>query len=516
MALTIRDKLLRTRQGFEVERNWHRFLIDAYQGTGGFEGRIKRPDSELGSAASCYGCGCGDVSYLDRYHREDEEKFKSRLLVAHYLNYVGALTELKVNFMLRKGFDIDGLPDELVSWRSNVDGDGNSMERMRKRVATWAAVLGWVPTPVDMPQLPDGLLTRAQAGEVAPRVTLMYPANLTDWALDGPDFKWAKLQADYSELETWDADDVRRYSRITIWTPSGWELWEVDQDETRSAVRVGDGTHPFRRVPIPVCRHKEAEGAPVFGLPMHGDVALEARRLFNLCSEFDETLRAHGFPTLVLAEEIGEPSDEPDGGDDRTVGTKNALLLDQNASQKHYYLEMSGAIAEAFETRIENTIREIYRMARVSYERPSGNEESGIARKHAFAATNAAIADFAGNLAMWERDVYILAGRGLGLSEEKLQRIRVVAPTDFDVEDLDSEMRRLLDSLNARLGPTAEKIIRMHIARRVIPDMSPEIEERIVEDLERQAVEDQAFDAFRRSGSFSDDSQPQDDNEDDV
>lgn len=524
MALTLRDKLLRKRDGYEVERDWHRFLIDAYQGTGGFEGRIRRPNSELGSAASCYACSHETESYLDRYHREDEEKFSSRCAVAHYLNYVGALTELKVTFMLRKNFDIEGLPDELAEWRANADGEGNSMERVRKRVATWAAVLGWVPTPVDMPVLPEGLLTRAQAGDVLPRVSLMFPANLAHWALDEAELRWAKLLAEYSELEEWDADEPREFARVTIWHPDRFEVWEVERDENGGERKVGEGPHAFGQVPIPVCRHKEAEGVPIFGLPMHGDVALEARRLFNLVSEFDETLRAHGFPTLVLAEEIGDPTDEPDGGDDRTVGTRNALLLDQNASQKHYYLEMSGAIAAAFEKRIENTIREIYRMARVAYEKASGNEESGIARKHAFAATNAAIADFAGNIASWERDVYILVGRGMGISEEKLQAIRVTAPSDFDIEDLDAEMKRLLEALNARLGQTAEKMIRLHIARRVLPNLGDDVEAQIADELDDQARDDAAMTAYRRSalgddeGDDGDDDEPEgeEDDEDDA
>jgi predicted DNA-binding protein len=505
---TQREQLLRKREDHKTEQTWHRFLIDAYQGTGGFEGRIKRPESVLGSAASSYnGVGCD--SYLDKYHREDDDKFARRKLVAHYVNYVGALTELKVSFMLRKPFVIENLPDQIVAWKANADGEGNTMDRVRERAATLSAILGWVPTPVDRDPVPNGVTNLAQAkaiGVVQPRVVVMYPADLTEWDIVNGGFRWAKVQTNHCERETPWQDEPRKFHRVMVWFKDKVQVFEIDE-ATSDVKIITDTVHPFGTVPVPICRHKEAEGVSVYGLPMHGDASIESRRLFNLGSELDETLRAHGFPILVLAEEIGKVGsgpDEPDGGDDRTVGTENALILDQSASQKHYYLEMTGQTAEAFEKRIENTVREIYRTARVQFDRVSGDDESGIARKHAFAATNAAIASFASNVARWEQEVYVLVGRALGISEDKLAAIRVIAPADFDIEDLDAEMKRTLDALSARLGETASKLLRMRLVKKVLPDLDDDTLAKVEDELDKQATEDAAMAAFNKSGDDKD------------
>ena len=79
---TLLDSLRRTRDDFEDEFTFHRFLLDAYTGTGGFCGRVKPPAvGALGWAAETYARAClsyampstsdDSTSYLDRFPRED-------------------------------------------------------------------------------------------------------------------------------------------------------------------------------------------------------------------------------------------------------------------------------------------------------------------------------------------------------------------------------------------------------------------------------------------------------------
>lgn len=493
MADTLRDSLTRTRDGYEQERAWHRFLIDSYTGGGGYCGRIEISKCELGSAASVYGT-VETGSYLDRYPREDNEKFRRRQAVAHYLNYVEPLTDLKVDFMLRKPFVLEGLPDALIEWAKDVDGRGTTMDLARTRAARRAALLGWFPSVIDLPSTETSGLTRAQAQAmgVQPRLVLLYPGNLTEWDAAGDRIRWAKVRTDFVE-RTDPYEQVRKYAWIDVWFEDRVESFEVTSESATARKTVA---HEYGEVPIVICRHKEAEDDPIFGIPMHGQVSVEGRRLFNLLSELDENIRGHAFPVLVLAEEPGVDDEDPDGGD-RTVGTENGLTLDPKATQKHYYLGPPADIASSFETRIENTIREMYRMARVEHVRPQGNSaDTGIARKYAFAQTNAAIAAFAANIARWEQSVYVFAGRALGVPEDQLAAIRVIPPREFDVEDLDAEIQRTLSATTAKLGATAEKVLRSRLVRQLLPNIDDKTMAVIEDELQTSGTEDASYGAF--------------------
>lgn len=507
MSMTTRQKLERTRTGYEAEKKVHRFLLDAYTGEGGFGGRFRADHDTLGGAHACYGAGAVE-SYLDRYKREDDEKFSNRDKVSYYLNYVEAITDLKIAFMLAKPFSAENLPEKIAAWRQNVDGQGTTMDRARLRASTRAAIFGYCPTIVDSDPTPANVTTAAQAKEAGltgPRLTLLFPANLTQWQANGADISWVKIRTDHCELANPLDEEAREYARIDVWeTPSAktvtvstYELDKKSQGEPGSP-RVIPTDGP--RIPLAILRHKEAEDNAIVGLPMHAQVSKVARRLFNVCSELDENQRAFAFPILVMALGITQKDDEENGDSEVVIGTDNALSLNEEASQKHYLMGPPANIAESQLKLIEFLIREIYRMARTEHVRPAGvADATGIARRYAFAATNAAIAAFAANVALWEREVYVLVGRVLGISEDELDKIRVVAPTEFDIEDLDAEIKHALDSITASLGATATKAIKSRLAKQLLPNADEKTLAKIDEELEQAAVEDEADKAFDQS-----------------
>jgi hypothetical protein len=501
MSDSLRDKLLRTRAGYLEEQKYHRFLLDSYAGSGGFRGRIKQCDHELGSAATCY--PIVHDTYLDRYPREDSEKFNRRIEVATYLNFVEALTDLKIAFMLAKPFSVENLPDSVREWRRNVDGQGTTLERMRQRVTLRSAVVGWCPTVVEMPDVPEGTVTAAQAravGVTGPKLVPLFPANLTEWESEDASFVWAKVKTDHVTRPD-PLGDERRFSRVTLWTSDSFAVYEIPSEGNGEPTLTKQGQNRLGQVPITICRQKEAQDSHIIGLPMHGQVALVSRRLFNLCSELDENLRSHAFPILVLARPISQVTGDTEEEDDLTIGTENALELDQTASRQHYFLAPPADIAASFETRIEATIREIYRMARTEHVRPSGvADATGIARRYAFAATNAAIASFAANVAIWEEDTYRLVAKALNVPEAQIDKIRVIAPTDFDVEDLDAEIKQALDALTAELGNTAGKAIKMRLVQQLLPNVEDDTLATIEEELDQQAVEKASMAAFAQDG----------------
>lgn len=492
------DKLRHTRAGYAEECTWIRFLMDAYAGTGGFQGQVRQPAvGYWGAAAELY-APAGSLgrdehprpssSYLDRFGREDDDKYRARCDVAHYPNYVGPLTDLKISYLLRKSFSREDVPEVVENWHGDVDGLGGTLDEVRPEIITRAAIAGWAPVLIDMRPTPEGwTVAQAEAaGTGKPRMIPLWPANLLDWSHDGQRFAWVKIRTDHVEQATWDAParTVRRYAIWTAAVATIYEVVEIDgkDPEVRPPVTY---PHSFGRVPLAICRHQPG-GDGVTGLPMHGQVSTEARRLFNLISEIDEHVRQQVFAILVLSQR-GQ-----NNGGEIQLGTSNGLTIDTDAKNVHYFLAPPASVAATLEKRIEQTIREIYRMARVEFTRPQVAAASGVSRAYEFAQTNRALSDFARHVAAWEEDVDDLVGAALGIATDARAKERVIPPDSFDIEDLSSEIAVTIDAVTRlRIGPTAAKLARLRFIQRMLPRLAPAELEKIEEELETMA-EDEA------------------------
>lgn len=486
------DELIRAlearREGYREELAWHRFLFDCYTGAGGFEGREKRPPSETwGAAATIY---AAPDSYLTRHPREDDAKYLRRRESAHFPNYVEPLTDLKLSYLLRKRATVDGRPEPIESWREDVDGRGTTFEELRPVVALRAAIFGWCPVLVDLPKPEVDPLTAAQASELglSPRAIPLLPANVCDWAWsDDGTLEWVKLRSDFRRRDGWNvpAIDVERY---TIWDRETFSIFDVTrQNGNPRATPVDvDRAHGFGCVPLTICRHKSSGVAEGVGVPMHGAISIANRALFNYVSQLDEHLAQQAFALLVMVTRASQVA-----GGEVEVGTDNALSLDPEAGKQHYYLAPPATVAEVLEARIEKTIQEIYRMARVEYQRPTGGEVSGVARAYDFAQTNQALSDFAAELARWEAWIDDVVGRVLGVSEDARRAERITPPTRFDVDDLTVEIKQAIDAVSLKLGPTATAKIKMQTVRRLLPDLTADDEETIESELEEAGLEEQ-------------------------
>lgn len=503
------DKLLqaleRKRSDYDAECEWHSFLLDSYTGAGGYQGSIRQPlVGWWGAAAERYArdtlqrndAPFRQRTYLDRYPREDEEKFKARLEVAHLWNYVGPLTDLKLSYFLRKGINYQNQPPDISAWREDVDGHGASWDELRPLVALLAATLGWCPVLLDMdPAMPGESVAQArERGAGRPRAIPLVPSNLVDWSHDGYRFAWAKVRTDHVEQTGWDAEP-ERVCTYRIWSPTTVATYEVREPEGRERyVRdLGESPHPFGEVPIAIFRHAPLPGDRIRGLPMHAAPARAQKRLYNLLSELDEHMRSQVFAVLVLARK-GE------NGGEITLGVDNALTLDPEASQKHYYMSPDSGVAATYEKRIESTISEgIYRPARVEYARATASAVSGVARAYEFAQTNRAIADFASEWARGEERMDRLAWAGMGRDPRALESYSAQAPQDFGVEDLAAELERTIMAVSeAGLGPTMVKRLRLRLAEHLDPQMPPDVRKVVESELDEVAEQEAVDRAMAR------------------
>lgn len=498
------ESLERKRPGYEAELVWHKFLMDAYLGTGGFAGSVKQPPAGYwGPAADIYSTAADRTSndtllldtYLDRFPREDAPKFKSRVAGTQYDNYVEPLTDLKVAYLLRKEFDARNLDKAVEDWRENVDGAGTTWAELRASNAIVAAVLGWRPILIDARPMPVDeqgapiIRTRAQAREakLRPYPVPLFPANLLDYQVDDAgQFTYAKLCTTAMRQESW-KDARTEVKHYTIWTPETFEKYEVTHVDGHDKVTAqSQGVNPFGIVPLAIVKHKDNPGEPVLGLPMHAAVAQSARAHLNRLSEFNEHLRGQVFAVLVVASKGGQPSEEV------TVGTDNALPIDSESKQPHAYLAPPASVAATYEKRLEAIVREMYRMARVEYTRATGGVTSGEAHAYEFQQTNAALADFAKCIAKAEDAVDYFVGRYYGVPENKLSEQTNVPPASFDVEDLTADIKASFDLIGGDVGPTATKMLKLRLIKQSLPMLTAEQLEIIESELDDEQGQDDA------------------------
>jgi len=498
MADSLIDQLRRERPEYRRECEWLAFLADAYTGGGGFQGKVRQPESGYwGAAAEQYAssssvladasrASLSNGSYLDRFHREDQPKYDARRDLAHYLNYVEPLTDLKVSYMLRKPFTRVEEPAEIEAWRADIDGEGTSYDDLRPQLATNAAVLGWTPLLIDRPVAPPGL-SAAQARDIGADRFLVHqlsPANILEWSERGGKLLWAKTRVCSVDVAGWNMPPIK-VEEISVWYPDHVERWVIRAPEKGDPVveSLGSFTHPFKRVPLAIFRHKRvpSKASCVVGLPMHAQVSLVARRLFNLTSEFDEHIRQQVFAILVLPRMPGQAGDV-------SVGSTNGLECGPEQKNVPYYLAPPATVADTLEKRVESTVKEIYRMARVEFSRPTGGSTaSGVALAYEFAQTNRAIGDFAAEFARGETDVIQIVGTALGISEDRLKKAHVVAPSDFSIDDLAADLKAAADAVSLGIGPTATVEVKYRAIEQLLPHAPAETMAKIRRELDEAA-----------------------------
>lgn len=513
MADDLIAKLRATRDDYEESLVQDRFNLDAYTGGGGFAGNVRPADTGYfpwlrgsyrgaGTAgANWRGYSIPTESYLDPFHSESGDKFAGRVRIAHYPNYVRTVTDLKLSFLLRRPFGRTG-DERWADWYKNTDGAGTTLDEIRPTIVQRAANVGWCPCLVNAPRAEaverGGSMSRAQAelAGIRPRLIPLWPANLLDMQSgESGQLDWAKIRTDRIERKS-SFDKPTTIETYTEWTRDTWQQWTITSREGEEPVvtEVSEGPtkHGWGRVPLAILRCSESPNDPVRGLPMHGDVAIEAKRLFNLISELDEHLRAQVFALLTVAANMEQGardgSGRPAGGAAQPAGVQNAWKFHWQWPRPEY-IAPPASVAATLEAKIAATITELYRLARIEFARGQATATSGIARAFEFAQTNRALADFAGYIARWEEDVLDLTGVILGIDEREREAANVTPPDSFDeFEDLAAAIADATAALGLGLGVTVETELKKRIVGVLLPNIDDETRDQIHEDLEDEAA----------------------------
>ena len=294
-ADSLADDLLRKRDDYDAASKYERFLCDAYTGGGGFRGRMQRPDYT--PEALVYSAVTGESSYLDKFERETDSEFTARKGYSAYTNYCRPTTDLKVSYLLRKGWQYINEPPAITDWKRRTRFDEGNARR-----ASLAAVFGWLPVQVDMPATPADALTALDAGNPDPYLSMLLPINVYDWAADESGrLLWAKSSMVTQRKATWQTLTPSKVERVTVWERGSFAVYEVVTGANESAVNLlASGAHTFGGVPVVSWRASMNPDDPMRGDSVMAGVAEANRAIFNIESEERCVMRAAAFPVFVL------------------------------------------------------------------------------------------------------------------------------------------------------------------------------------------------------------------------
>lgn len=485
MAKTLLDKLREKRPDYDEERTWHRFLLDAYAGTGGFAGRVKPPDhGYLGWAAEVYSStltnplvrGARDT-YLDRFPREDQPKFERRQDVAHYVNYVAPICDLFSSYLASESVardGVDGLAD-LAQWMQDADGCGTPWDELKAdTIVPRALQLGWCPVMLDRDPAPVNVTLSSKAQErelrMRTRAIPLFPANLVDWEVDDAGaLLWAKVLITYkTRLDPLGEHD--KYDKVLIWTRTDVSEYRIVTTSTgkEDALVVREHSpHGFGGVPIVVFRAGKSPDDPVRGVSCVGAVAVENRRHFNVLSELDEHLRSTVFALLQVPVPPGAKPPE-----ELLAGSGNAVPVPSDASQGYEFVAPPVSVAETYEVRLSESAREIHRIASAPFDNDSGAAQSGVSRAYQFEGTNKRLVKIAAGLASAEQRALQMVAASQGAGPDDVNAIRCSAPAEFRVDDLSVDLDNLIKAVSIKgMSATAKMLMQLRTVQKMLPNM---------------------------------------------
>jgi hypothetical protein len=428
------------------------FLLDAWDGTGGFAPPLDEVLHSVGGVWQPSLPGWKRISYLDRHIREDEQSYRERVRCAAYINLPRTVGETTLNFLWRRGPTRVVPSEDVQAFVADADGLGTSLDDVLREMSRRALLFGSCPALVDRSALPVRNKAEAVDAGAATYVTPLYPQSLADWEVDAAgNWQWIKLLDSTSRAESAETERVTAL-RARVWTPTNGHRWTMV--ENADPVDAGTWENPIGEVPLVVLRYAPSVGPTILGASPMAEIGNVSRDLFNDRSLWQAHIRRQVFAILAWPVSIG--------GDLQSLnlGTSNAAKVPADAPMPQY-IAPPQSVSETLERKIQHDVAEAYRLARQEFLLSSSQAPtSGLARQYEFAHLNASLGAFARELARAERAMVRLYCLWHGLDVKvEMAGYEVSWPEDFDVRDLERELKIALDALMLPLGATARRVL---------------------------------------------------------
>ena len=376
-----------------------KLAIAAYNGSGGF----------------------ADGSYLDKYPRESDDKYKQRQAVAYYDSIFKQKVQRYCGYLYKKAVGRATKNKLIELILKDADNRGNSIDVFMSSFAHEAKVRGSMLLLVDMPKEVPPTLKDQIDQRAVPYFVPIASERVTRYKLDKfGAFAWIEFTdvLDESTPTEEKKQNITRYYDANVWIVK-------DGDDVIDQGQHGLGV-------CPVLQFAENGTYPCIG--EFTQIGQLAKRHYNLNSELDEILRSQTFSLLTI--QATAPKDV-----EVNIGTDNAMAYGANMERPGFIAPPS-APADTYQKKIEAIEA---RIDAIAYDTTTGKgAESGISLEIKFQGLNGSLGNFAVRLQDIERRAFDVAFRYLGLPND----IEISYPTEFNIIDQDKELKTL-DTIKA-------------------------------------------------------------------
>jgi len=422
----------------DIMQKW-KLAVNAYNGDGGFS----------------------DGTYLSKFGRESDDKYKNRKETSVYYNMFSQKVERYIGYLFSQKPTRNTRNKLIKEILADTDKQGNSIDSFMSDFSAQAKVRGSMLLLVDMPkELSSNLKDQIDNREL-PYFVPIEPERLTKYELDNfGNF----LNVRYTDTIRENGEDVKieRYYDLTKWV-----VYEGDEIKEQGEHNLGV---------CPVLAFSEKGSFPSAGeFTQIGDLAKDH---FNKKSELDEILRAQTFSILTI--QARDPKDVV-----LDLGTDNAISYAPDMAKPDFIAppEAPASTYQKEKNTIEQNIND------VAYDIDTNKGvESGISLTIKFQGLNSSLSKFATKLNNLEYKMFDIAFRYIKSTND----ISIQYPTDFNIIDIKNEISILEDIKN--LGykiPTYEKLKLTNIIQSDLGHLNEEDKAQILSEIEDSVKEPQ-------------------------
>jgi hypothetical protein len=437
-----------------------RILHHAYLGSGGF-------------ADGGYIVG-HPREYLDWNQtnpRVPSAKLTLRRQLARHENICAAILDAKKSSLFRKPptrtIGNTGHAGMVEAFWSNVDGRGTHIDDWIPDTWLEAALLGHSAIVFDFERHgPTG-------ADESPYLCSYSALNVVDWAIDDRrrviELRLIEEPPRRSVKDPMPTSVISRVLNATM----------VEVDDGRTVTKT---PHTLGRMPVALLVGKRLPQSPVIGASVAGDAKCFID-YFNLISENRELLRYCSYPILNIP--VGTVSVETVKswlGD--TIGVQHILFTPEPAQ----LIEPDGKSVEAYQVERQALLRNIFRLADVTWESDSKDAVSAEALAIKEDAMNTVLAGYADECQRLEYEVLELLFRfryGTRWQRElDAAAISIVYPDHFDVTSFDDLLTRASEAIALEMGPTFTAEQKKRLVTQLLPDVDPTLADTIGREID--------------------------------
>jgi len=377
--------------------------------------------------------------YIDKYPRENDEKYKERQKIAYYTNIFSSKINRYTGYLFKQTPTRNSANNLIRMIFDDVNNKGDSIDVFMSNFAKHAKVRGVNLLLVDMPKnIPATLAEQIQTRSL-PYFTEIAPERLVAFKLDNTGkFEYVAFSdvIDNSTMQKQDIKEVIRY-----YDKQSWKI--LDAEDTDKVIESGD--HNLGVCPVLI--FSETGEFPATG--EFTQIAALAKRHYNLQSELDEILRGQTFSILTLNADTASDVEVK-------LSTDNAIIYGKEFN-KPEYIAPPAAPAEIYQQKIKDIETQIDKIAfDIS---TNEKQESGIALDIKFQGLNASLSNFSLRLEDLELRAFEVVCRYLNIKND----VDILYPKNFNIIDIEKEIGILSEMKQLVNSPTYFKLKALQI-----------------------------------------------------